>query len=141
MRLARYVAAAVLAFAGALALAASPRQQADPAREAAAQSERMRHLAGDSGCTLCHREAAAPQDGTPLAPSFAQIAARYRGREDAEERLTRVVIEGADPADPHWNDRAEFTRMGGNARRLSQDEARALVRWILAAMITVPRRP
>lgn len=101
-----------------------------------AQGERMRHLAGELACSLCHREAPMPRDSDgamPLAPSWAQIAERYRARDDAEERLTRIVIEGADPGERHWKDRLEFTKMGGNAPRVSPDEARALVRWILSA--------
>ncbi|HET9580309.1 MAG TPA: DUF2950 family protein [Usitatibacter sp.] len=100
------------------------------------QGDRMRHLAGELACTMCHREAPAARasDGAmPLAPAWAEIAARYRSRDDAEEQLTRVVIEGADPGDRHWKERLEFTKMGGNAPRVSPDEARALVRWILSA--------
>jgi cytochrome c551/c552 len=102
----------------------------------AAGDERMRYLAGERGCTLCHRGTPATRtsaDALPLAPSWREIAARYRGRGDAEETLTRVVLEGADPAERHWRDRAEFTSMGGNAPRASPDEARALVRWILSS--------
>ncbi len=96
------------------------------------EAERLERFAADSGCTFCHREGAAPRDGrAPLAPSWAEIAARYRGRPDAETVLTRVVIEGADPADRHWKDRVEFTAMRGNEPGISPDEARALVRWIL----------
>ncbi|MGZ5072917.1 MAG: DUF2950 family protein, partial [Usitatibacter sp.] len=97
--------------------------------------DRMRQAATDRGCGLCHRESPAPrsaQEGVPLAPSWREIAARYRGRPDAEEHLTHVVIEGADPADRHWKDRVEFIRMQGNAPQVTPDEARALVRWILS---------
>jgi cytochrome c551/c552 len=93
-----------------------------------------RRMAGEHGCTLCHREAPAPPEtaGTPLAPSWREIAARHRGR-DAEAELTRVVMEGADPAARHWKGRHDFTAMGANAPRVAPDEARALVRWILGA--------
>jgi cytochrome c551/c552 len=92
----------------------------------------MRHMAREYGCSLCHRDAPAPREaaGTPLAPSWREIAARYRGR-DAEAQLTRIVMEGADPAERHWKDRQDFTAMGANAPRVGPDEARALVRWIL----------
>ena len=100
------------------------------------QAEDLRHLASARGCTLCHREAPSsrgPDGVTPLAPSWREIAARYAGRGDAEAQLTRIVMEGADPAERHWKDRLDFTRMGGNAPHVSADEARALVRWILAS--------
>lgn len=99
----------------------------------AAHSERMARLAGDLACTLCHREARAADAGLALAPTWADIATRYHGRLSAEEKLTHVVIDGADPRDRHWKDRADFTRMGANAPRISPGEARALVRWILSA--------
>ena len=98
-----------------------------------AQAQKMRHLAGERGCTLCHRDARATDGATPLAPSWPEIAARYQGQRGAEKRLVRVVRDGADPARRHWKDRHEFTTMGGNAPRVSAEEARALVRWILAA--------
>jgi len=97
--------------------------------------DRMHRLAVDRGCTLCHRDAPVPREqgeAPPLAPSFAEIAARYRAQAGAEQSLTHVVIEGADPSDRHWKDRADFVRMGGNAPRVTPDEARALVRWILS---------
>ena len=93
-------------------------------------------LASARGCTVCHRDEATLRslDGSvPLAPSWRAIAARYRGEGDAEERLTRIVIEGADPADRHWKDRIEFTAMRGSEESLTPGEARALVRWILAS--------
>jgi hypothetical protein len=92
----------------------------------------MRRMAADYGCSLCHRAAPAAREaaGTPLAPTWREIAARYRGR-DAEADLTRIVMEGADPAERHWKDRQDFIAMGANAPRVGPDEARALVRWIL----------
>jgi len=98
--------------------------------------ERMRHMAGELGCTICHREAPSTQgsDGAiPLAPSWRDIAARYRGKAGAEEALTHIVIDGADPLDRHWKNRAGFTTMRGNEVNLTSDEARALVRWILTS--------
>ena len=95
----------------------------------------MRHVVAERGCTVCHRESASPrgpEDALPLAPGWREIAARYRGRADAEEALTRIVIEGADPGDRHWKDRIDFAAMRGNAPGVTPDEARALVRWILS---------
>ena len=102
---------------------------------AADSPDSVRKRIGDAGCTLCHRDApqaAAAGDAPPLAPSFADIAHRYRGQRGAEERLARIVVGGADPRARHWKDRLDFTAMGANAPRVSKREARAYVRWILA---------
>lgn len=95
----------------------------------------VRKRIGDTGCTICHHDETEPRasgDAPPLAPSFADIAHRYRGMPGAEERLTRIVVDGANPHDRHWKDRLEFTAMGANAPRVSRKEARAYVRWILS---------
>ncbi|HET7730938.1 MAG TPA: hypothetical protein VFK48_12980 [Usitatibacter sp.] len=49
-----------------------------------------------------------------------------------------MVTQGADASQRHWKDRLEFARMQGNAPRVSEKEARSLVRWILS---TKPPKP
>lgn len=98
-----------------------------------APSKTPARLAGDLACTMCHRQARSEDAAPALAPSWTEIATRYRGRAGAEDELSRIVIDGADPKERHWKDRADFTQMGANAPRISPDEARALVRWILSA--------
>lgn len=114
-----------------------PKWRLESEAVAASQEDaRMANLAGTLACTLCHRQDPVPRqagDAPPLAPTFREIASRYRHDPQAEERLTHEVIEGIDPADRHWKDRADFTRMGANAPRVTPDEARALVRWVLGA--------
>ncbi len=108
---------------------------AEGAETKSAQAERMRHLAGERGCTVCHREAPTQRDADealPLAPSWREIAARYRGRAGAEERLAHTVVGGADPSRSHWKGRLEFNRMDANPK-LTREEARRLVRWILSS--------
>lgn len=104
------------------------------AAPATAEGESMRRLAADRGCTICHDEQ--PVSGTtsviPPAPSWREIAARYRGSADAEDRLVRVVIGGSDPRERHWKNRAGFAKMLPNEVETTPDEARALVRWILS---------
>lgn len=116
------------------ALVASTAFQAGAA-PTAAQRDAARRDAGDLGCTVCHRQATPPRTDAgapPLAPSFDDIAARYRGKPGAEARLTRVVLQGEGPGERHWKDRLEFTSMGANAPRVSEARARKLVRWILS---------
>ena len=89
-------------------------------------------LAADRGCSLCHP--AVPPRGdsvAPSAPSWQEIASRYRGRKDAEDDLTRIVISGSDPASRHWKEHAAFTQMLPNAIEVTPEEARSLVRWVL----------
>lgn len=120
----------------ALTLAASFDAAAAASASGKAEAARMRRLAGERGCTVCHREAPPPRGadaGVPLAPSWHEIARRYRGDADAGKRLASVVLGGADSSDRHWKDRLDFTQMQGNDARLTPGEARKLVRWILAS--------
>ena len=108
-------------------------QRESDAVPASQESASTRRLAGERGCTVCHQVAPSAKGAdaaTPLAPSFREIGERYRADPSAEERLTHVIQQGADPADVHWRGRAEFTSMRA-ASNVSPDEARAIVRWIL----------
>lgn len=127
----RYSLVVALVLLAVLALVAI--SVAEGARPKSAQAERMGKLAGERGCTVCHRGPPAARDAEealPLAPSWGEIAKRFRNRSGAEERLTRTVMGGADNQ-RHWKDRLEFNRMEANPK-LTRSEARALVRWILA---------
>ena len=121
-----------------VAIAASSLLQvarADAPALSPAQRDAARHDAGELGCTVCHRVSRTPRaesEAPPLAPSFDEIAARYRGKPGAEQRLTGVVTDGEPPGERHWKDRLDFTSMGANAPRVSRARARALVRWILS---------
>lgn len=119
----------------ALAITALAVVAAPAAAARAPDDAQLRRLSGERGCTLCHRaEPPAPgaDAGTPLAPSWREIAERYRGKPGADKRLAAIVRGGADRAERHWKDRAEFNEMRDNPR-VSAAEANALVRWILAS--------
>lgn len=99
----------------------------------AIETSDMSRLAAERGCMLCHAEAGAPAlQVPPAAPSFRDIAARYRNRADAEEVLTRLVVNGSSPDERHWPRGAAFESMLPNQEEATPDEARALVRWILS---------
>jgi cytochrome c len=97
----------------------------------------MLSLARERGCLLCHEYQApggAVQQMSPPAPSFVDIAKRYRGVAGAEARLTATVLEGTGPrpADHHWSGKISSDRMLPNAAGVSPAEARELVHWILS---------
>ena len=115
------MAAAILALPGAIAVA-------DP------YEDRMNRLAEDSGCTYCHYErsldagdAAAPPPG----PAWSDIARRYRGQRNAEDRLVATVMRGVKPEDRHWAGKTSAVRMPDNRVEIKEEDARALIRWIL----------
>jgi cytochrome c len=104
------------------------------ASAAAPLDEQTARLARERGCALCHafepvkRGAdAAP----PPAPAWRDIAARYRGKPGAEDKLVAVVMRGTNPADRHWAGKASVVDMPPNPVAISEDEARTIVRWIL----------
>jgi cytochrome c551/c552 len=92
-------------------------------------------LAADKGCTLCHADKRVKADGNAVlatAPSWPEIAKHYRGRADAEEHLVGLVLGGSVPDQRHWRGQAAFSSMWPNAAGTTREEARTLVRWILA---------
>ena len=100
------------------------------------QDQAMRGIATTSGCALCHNEEARnPKTDVPaIGPSWKEIAKRYRGQVDAEDRLTGVVISGSGQGtkDRHWAYKVSGGSMPANLVEISPDDARKLVRWILA---------
>lgn len=102
---------------------------------AAGAPDAMRNLAQDRGCFVCHEVGNGPRPAAqllPTAPSFRDIARRYRGQEHAAARLTEIVVNGT-PGEHarHWQDQAAGDVMFGD-HIVSDDEARRLVAWILA---------
>jgi cytochrome c len=96
--------------------------------------DEMNRLATDRGCTLCHSER--PQrlgdDAVPPpAPAWSEIAKRYRGRPDAEDRLVATVTRGVRPEDRHWAGKTSAVAMPPNRVEITEEEARRLIRWIL----------
>ena len=94
-----------------------------------------RHLSEDRGCPACHAEKPAPgvvDAATPPAPTWQDIARRYRDSPDAEQRLAQLVLAGSSPGERHWKGHAQFDRMLPNEIATTPEEAHRLVRWILS---------
>jgi cytochrome c len=94
-------------------------------------------LASDKGCYLCHRAEPGkpgPNELLPFAPSWRDIARKYKGQKDAEDRLTQIVLAGSDRGgkDRHWQGRVSEMGMLPNIKEIDEDQARELVRWILS---------
>lgn len=101
------------------------------------QDRAMRQLAAESGCLFCHKEVTGKpgvDEMLPVAPSWTGIARRYRGQSGVEDRLVGVVIGGSGkgPKERHWAGRTRDASMPSNPVEISPDDARILVRWILA---------
>jgi cytochrome c len=97
----------------------------------------MNDLAKASGCYLCHSVASrkpGAQETLPLGPAWKDVAKKYKGQADAEDRLTRIVLHGtgSNLSDRHWNGKAEGAGMLPNAVEINEEDARKLVRWILS---------
>jgi cytochrome c len=115
---------------GAAVLTATCRAEADDG------SKKPHRLARDAGCYTCHdveSDPAGSQSLLPVAPSFEDIARRYRADPQAADKLTSIVLEGTGPLrrDRHWNGKATFEKMYPNDLEVSAEEARKIVEWIL----------
>lgn len=111
-----------------LALAALPTAGLPAAGEDAAKQ-----LAARRGCDICHEVLPRTGDAkTPMGPSYADIGKRYKGRRGAEDRLVASILAGSGGRDQrHWAGRARFDRMPANVMEINEQDARAIVRWIL----------
>ena len=97
-------------------------------------AETMLKLATERGCMACHSILPLPKraDGLPpIAPAWRDIAVKYRDDPGASPRLTRIVMTGSNPDSRHWAGKVSTVSMPPNAVVVTQDEARALVNWLL----------
>jgi cytochrome c len=100
-----------------------------------AADEDPAQLAVARGCVACHRADRVAQSQLAPAPSWQDVADRYRGKPDALKQLTAVVLAGSTwrPSERHWAGKAQLGAMPPNTDiNLRPEEARRLVRWILA---------
>jgi len=76
-------------------------------------------LAKAKNCMSCHTV-----ERKVVGPAFKDVAKRYAGQADAENKLTQKVLNGGAGA---WG----VVPMPANRAQVSEDEARQLVKWIL----------
>ena len=77
-------------------------------------------LAQKGGCLVCHSA-----DKKILGPAYKDVAAKYKGQKDAAEMLIKKVKAGGSGV---WGP----IPMPPNTGKLSDDEFKALVDWILS---------
>lgn len=93
--------------------------------------DNMLVLATYSGCTICHRiDPIKERRVVPLAPSFREVAAHYKGNSHAQQRLVQAVLEGTlgDGSKVWDNVNMRFMPPSLNVK---EQDAERLVAWIL----------
>ncbi|HEX7636186.1 MAG TPA: c-type cytochrome [Noviherbaspirillum sp.] len=76
-------------------------------------------LAKAKNCMTCHSVA-----NKVVGPAFKDVAAKYAGQKDAEDKLTQKVLKGGSGS---WG----AVPMPANTQ-VSEAEARTLVKWVLS---------
>lgn len=79
-------------------------------------------LADKVGCLECHRD-------KKIGPRYPDVAAKYKDDPRAREALMQVVKKGGKG---NWLELTGGTPMPSFARRLSDDEIRRLINWVLS---------
>lgn len=111
----------VTAGALALALAASGVQ---------AEDADMLALANASGCFICHGVTPKEDNSTPLAPSYQEVALRYRDVPEAHEKLVDRVLHGTLYREQNWSGDVAMRFMPPNVN-INRETAEVLVNWVL----------
>jgi cytochrome c len=87
-------------------------------------------LAVDLGCATCHATRPVPLGrGMPIAPSWQEIAERYRRDPGAQEALADALLGGTE--ERHWKG-SPFVTMLPHEKWIAPEDAHAIARWILA---------
>jgi cytochrome c len=90
--------------------------------QAAPDADAAQKLAKDSGCTKCHAV-----DKTKKGPSFQKTAAKYKGKSDAEAKLTDMVTKSPKVK---FEDGTEEEH--GAVKTQDAAQVKNLVQWILS---------
>ncbi len=87
-------------------------------------------LATERGCFTCHTIHQAKGDTKPLAPSYQEIAERYRTSNDAFQYLVNRVLHGTLYTEQNWANDISMRFMPPNVN-VTRLEAGELTNWIL----------
>ncbi len=112
--------AASAAPGAALPASAAAPGKAMPAPPEVRAGDDVHALAQRSGCFACHAI-----DKKLVGPAWSEVAAKYRGQKDAEQKLVTKVARGGSGV---WG----ATPMPPNEPRVSEEDIRTLVRFILS---------
>ncbi len=99
--------------------------------EVQAEDEQMLSLANSSGCFICHRVQADASGQKPLAPSYQEVAVRYRDDPKAFDRLLDRVLHGTAYREQAWEGKVSMRFMPPNVN-VSREDASALLHWVLS---------
>ncbi|GEM_PF-623092 len=125
-----YIMNKVLVLLAASVLAGAASVQAQEAEDV-----RMMRLAEGAGCVICHSigtGSKGPHGLKPIGPAWVSVAQKYRDDPEAVSTLTQIVLEGSDPKSSHWEGEiSSGMGMPGNSLVINDDDAGALVAWIL----------
>ena len=83
-----------------------------------------RDLARDAGCNICHADRI-----RLAAPSWVEIAERYRGDSAAAEALFERTRSGSTAGETRWGG---APKLGVDAGTIGDAELRAVIDWVLA---------
>lgn len=97
---------------------------------ARAEDQSVLELAAHSGCFICHQVKADPDVAKQLAPSYLEIAARYKGQQGAFDRLLDRVMHGTLYREQAWEGKTSMRFMPPNVN-VTRQAAEALVNWVL----------
>lgn len=95
-----------------------------------AHAEAPLELATERGCLICHFVKHDPAHKIKLAPSYEEIAARYKDDNEAAEYLIGRVIDGTVKGRQNWKGEVNMRFMPPNVN-VSRIEASEIVNWIL----------
>jgi cytochrome c len=68
----------------------------------------------------------------PLGPAWRDVSLKYAGERSVEDRLVLTVLGGSRPHLSHWKGERTGATMPAQQPAIPPEDARALVRWILA---------
>jgi cytochrome c len=96
-----------------------------------AQADPMLEKATGKGCFICHSMQHKGGPAIPLAPAYADIAARYKDGSMTAEQLADRIVKGTVAGPQHWEGKVNMRFMPPNVN-VTQEEAQQLAQWVLS---------